>query len=201
VFVLKVLRGEASAYGGVEPIQVTGRYHRSSSRLRSGRAGTMAGRDLEPGGRRARGGCRRARGTAWGLLGLYDWCDLCTRGTGAYEPGVLTWSSGKPVRTSLTELVIAACKRDVAAAPGAPVARVVAAGTRDLRFRHRRMPLLISAILRSLGKRSSRRPPQRTQVTFASKAPADRPVPLTWLDPRQTSGKLIRAHREGLEGD
>ena len=44
--------------------------------------------------------------TAWGLLGLYDWCHLCTRGAGAYEPGVFDMSSGKPVRTSLTELVM-----------------------------------------------------------------------------------------------
>jgi dTDP-4-dehydrorhamnose reductase len=65
----------------------------------------MADRDLEPGGRRARGGCRRASGNGLGLLGLYDWCHLCTRAAGAYEPGVFDMSSGRPVGTTLTEVV------------------------------------------------------------------------------------------------
>jgi dTDP-4-dehydrorhamnose reductase len=43
--------------------------------------------------------------TAWGLLGLYDWCHLCTRDDGDYEPGVFDMSSGKPVRTTLTQVV------------------------------------------------------------------------------------------------
>jgi dTDP-4-dehydrorhamnose reductase len=56
--------------------------------------------------------CARAEGadvravTAWGLLGLYDWCNLCTRDTGAYEPGVFDVSSGKPARTLLSEVVM-----------------------------------------------------------------------------------------------
>jgi dTDP-4-dehydrorhamnose reductase len=43
--------------------------------------------------------------TAWGLLGLYNWCHLCTRDTGAYEPGVFNMSTGRPVGTSLTQVV------------------------------------------------------------------------------------------------
>ena len=43
--------------------------------------------------------------TAWGLLGLYNWCHLCTRDNGVYEPGVFDISSGRPVGTSLTEVV------------------------------------------------------------------------------------------------
>jgi dTDP-4-dehydrorhamnose reductase len=43
--------------------------------------------------------------TVWGLLGLYDWCHLCTRDAGAYEPGVFDMSSGKPVGTTLTQVV------------------------------------------------------------------------------------------------
>jgi dTDP-4-dehydrorhamnose reductase len=43
--------------------------------------------------------------TAWGLLGLYDWCHLCTRDAGMYEPGVFDMSSGRPVETTLTQVV------------------------------------------------------------------------------------------------
>jgi dTDP-4-dehydrorhamnose reductase len=43
--------------------------------------------------------------TTWRLLGLYDWCHLCTREAGAYEPGVLDISSGRPVGTTLTQVV------------------------------------------------------------------------------------------------
>jgi dTDP-4-dehydrorhamnose reductase len=43
--------------------------------------------------------------TAWGLLGLYDWCHLCTRDAGTYEPGVFDISSGRPVRTTFTQVV------------------------------------------------------------------------------------------------
>jgi len=43
--------------------------------------------------------------TAWGLLGLYDWCHLCTRDTGAYEPGAFDVSSGAPVATPLAGLL------------------------------------------------------------------------------------------------
>ncbi len=43
--------------------------------------------------------------TTWALLGLYNWCHLCTRDTGAYEPGVFDVSKGFPVDTELTQLV------------------------------------------------------------------------------------------------
>jgi dTDP-4-dehydrorhamnose reductase len=43
--------------------------------------------------------------TAWGLLGLYNWSHLCTRDTGAYEPGVFDVSLGLPAETELTALV------------------------------------------------------------------------------------------------
>ena len=43
--------------------------------------------------------------TAWALLGSYNWCNLCTQDTGAYEPGVFDVSSGKPRPTALAELV------------------------------------------------------------------------------------------------
>ena len=43
--------------------------------------------------------------TVWGLLGLYDWCNLCTRDVGIYEPGVFDISSGTPVETPLAGVV------------------------------------------------------------------------------------------------
>ncbi|MCU1222305.1 MAG: dTDP-4-dehydrorhamnose reductase [Edaphobacter sp.] len=43
--------------------------------------------------------------TAWGLLGLYDWCNLCTSNSGVYEPGVFDLSSGTPVPTPVATLV------------------------------------------------------------------------------------------------
>jgi len=43
--------------------------------------------------------------TAWGLLGLYNWCDLCTRDSGHYEPGVFDVSGGRPLETPLSDLV------------------------------------------------------------------------------------------------
>ena len=43
--------------------------------------------------------------TAWGLLGLYNWCDLCTRDSGHYEPGVFDVSGGTPLETPLSDLV------------------------------------------------------------------------------------------------
>lgn len=43
--------------------------------------------------------------TAWGLLGLYDWCNLCTRETGSYEPGVFDLTSGTPTPTALSRFV------------------------------------------------------------------------------------------------
>lgn len=43
--------------------------------------------------------------TAWALLGSYDWCHLCTRDAGSYEPGVFDISGGRPVPTALTKLV------------------------------------------------------------------------------------------------
>jgi dTDP-4-dehydrorhamnose reductase len=43
--------------------------------------------------------------TAWGLLGLYNWSHLCTRNSGAYEPGVFDVSSGTPIETPLSDLV------------------------------------------------------------------------------------------------
>ena len=43
--------------------------------------------------------------TAWGLLGLHNWCHLCTRNSGAYEPGVFTTSGGDRRATPLTTVV------------------------------------------------------------------------------------------------
>ncbi|MCU1253056.1 MAG: dTDP-4-dehydrorhamnose reductase [Edaphobacter sp.] len=43
--------------------------------------------------------------TVWGLLGLYNWSDLCTRDIGVYEPGVFDVSSGSPRPTALARLV------------------------------------------------------------------------------------------------
>ena len=43
--------------------------------------------------------------TAWGLLGLYNWCHLCTRDTGAYEAGIFDLSKGEPRPTPLATLV------------------------------------------------------------------------------------------------
>jgi dTDP-4-dehydrorhamnose reductase len=43
--------------------------------------------------------------TTWGLLGLYNWSNLCTRDIGDYEPGVFNVSSGTPRPTAVTALV------------------------------------------------------------------------------------------------
>ena len=43
--------------------------------------------------------------TVWALLGSYNWCNLCTRDTGDYEPGVFDLSSGSPHPTPLAGLV------------------------------------------------------------------------------------------------
>jgi dTDP-4-dehydrorhamnose reductase len=43
--------------------------------------------------------------TVWGLLGLHDWSNLCTRSAGMYEPGVFDLSSGTPTATLLAKLV------------------------------------------------------------------------------------------------
>ena len=43
--------------------------------------------------------------TVWAILGSYNWCHLCTRDTGAYEPGAFDVSSGTPVATPLANLV------------------------------------------------------------------------------------------------
>jgi dTDP-4-dehydrorhamnose reductase len=43
--------------------------------------------------------------TVWGLLGLHDWCNLCTRPVGIYEPGVFDLSCGTPTPTLLAKLV------------------------------------------------------------------------------------------------
>jgi len=42
--------------------------------------------------------------TVWALLGSYDWCHLCTRDTGAYEPGVFDLSDGSPKFTAVARL-------------------------------------------------------------------------------------------------
>jgi len=84
-------------YGSVEAIQITGRYSPSSSRLAFRRSRRDGWRDLEPGGRRARGGVDVRGGTAWGLLGLYEWSHLCTRGAARTKPGVFDMSSGRPL--------------------------------------------------------------------------------------------------------
>ena len=43
--------------------------------------------------------------TAWGLLGLHDWCNLCTEKQGVYEGGVIDISGGARKPTQLGELV------------------------------------------------------------------------------------------------
>ncbi len=43
--------------------------------------------------------------TAWALLGSYNWANLCTRDTGAYEAGVWDLSDGTVRETRLTQLV------------------------------------------------------------------------------------------------
>ncbi len=42
--------------------------------------------------------------TAWALLGSYNWCHLCTKDTGSYEPGVFDLTEGFPMTTPLAEL-------------------------------------------------------------------------------------------------
>ena len=42
--------------------------------------------------------------TAWALLGAYDWSNLCTQTSDAYEPGVFDVTTGTPHRTELTVL-------------------------------------------------------------------------------------------------
>ena len=42
--------------------------------------------------------------TVWALLGSYNWCHLCTRDTGAYEPGIFDVSTGVPKKTLLADL-------------------------------------------------------------------------------------------------
>ncbi len=43
--------------------------------------------------------------TVWALLGSYNWCHLCTRDTGAYEPGVFDLSGKTPRATALAAFV------------------------------------------------------------------------------------------------
>ncbi len=42
--------------------------------------------------------------TVWALLGSYNWCHLCTRDTGTYEPGVFDLSDGSPKFTAVARL-------------------------------------------------------------------------------------------------
>lgn len=42
--------------------------------------------------------------TIWALLGSFNWSNLCTRDTGAYEPGLFDVSEGSPVPTPLSRL-------------------------------------------------------------------------------------------------
>jgi dTDP-4-dehydrorhamnose reductase len=43
--------------------------------------------------------------TAWGLLGLFNWCHLCTRDAGSYEPGVFRLRGKDISPTPLTDVV------------------------------------------------------------------------------------------------
>ena len=43
--------------------------------------------------------------TVWALLGLYNWCNLCTTDDRDYEPGVFNVAEGYPSETPLTRLV------------------------------------------------------------------------------------------------
>ena len=43
--------------------------------------------------------------TAWSLLGAFNWCHLCTRDSGTYEPGVFLLDGGQPRPTPLAALV------------------------------------------------------------------------------------------------
>jgi dTDP-4-dehydrorhamnose reductase len=61
--------------------------------------------------------------TVWGLLGLYNWSDLCTRDIGVYEPGVFDVSSGSPRPTALARLV-----RKLASGEGIEEMRVCGGG-------------------------------------------------------------------------
>ncbi len=64
--------------------------------------------------------------TVWALLGSYNWCHLCTRDTGAYEPGVFNVADGSVRETLLTEAVYAL-------AQGLPIA----AAAREVGWWHR----------------------------------------------------------------
>ncbi len=51
--------------------------------------------------------------TAWGLLGLFNWSNLCTRDTGAYEPGVYdVVSSRSPLETPLADFIKRMIKKE-----------------------------------------------------------------------------------------
>ena len=43
--------------------------------------------------------------TVWALLGLWNWCNLCTRDVGLYEPGVFDTPAGELRATPLVEVV------------------------------------------------------------------------------------------------
>ncbi len=43
--------------------------------------------------------------TVWALLGLWNWCNLCTQDVGLYEPGVFDTPAGELRATPLVELV------------------------------------------------------------------------------------------------
>jgi len=43
--------------------------------------------------------------TVWALLGSWNWCSLCTRDLGVYEPGAFDTTSGAPVPTPLAGFV------------------------------------------------------------------------------------------------
>ena len=43
--------------------------------------------------------------TVWALLGLWNWCNLCTEDVGIYEPGVFDSPAGELKKTPLVALV------------------------------------------------------------------------------------------------
>lgn len=61
--------------------------------------------------------------TVWALLGSWNWCNLCTRDEGIYEPGVFDLTDGERRRTPLAEFVE---KLAAGTAPDNPANQLVA---------------------------------------------------------------------------
>lgn len=89
--------------------------------------------------------------TAWRLLGLYDWCHLCTREAGAYEPGVFRHFERQTGWNNSYAGCAAACGWNATAAPGTRVPRLVAPGLTAYDSAIDGFFLLISAIFPGKG--------------------------------------------------